>query len=71
MSNTYVCAMVLIWNNKFEEAINCARDFMENSEMITRFHMGIEPYLMLLIAKKHYSYTYTLFNDNHYNIRDV
>ena len=71
VTNTYVCAMVLIWNNKFREGIQYARDFMENSEMITRFHMGIEPYLMLLIAKKQYDYIYTLFAENRYNIRDV
>jgi len=44
--------------------------FIENEEMINRFSKGIQPYLMLLIAKKLYNYTYSIFLDNLYNIRD-
>jgi hypothetical protein len=44
---------------------------MENREMITNFSMGIEPYLMLLIAKKQYQYIYDLFRANQYDIIDV
>ena len=44
---------------------------MENKEMITNFSMGIEPYLMLLIAKGQFSYTYELFSENNFNIKDV
>jgi TPR repeat protein len=71
ITNTYVCAMVLLWNDQFDEGIIRAKDFMENHEMITNFSMGIEPYLMLLIAKKQYEYVYNLFNENKYNVKDV
>jgi TPR repeat protein/DNA-binding transcriptional regulator GbsR (MarR family) len=71
ITNTYVCAMILLWNDQFDEGIIRAKDFMENKEMITNFSMGIEPYLMLLIAKKQYAYTHALFTENNYNIRDV
>ncbi len=71
ITNTYVCAMILLWNDQFDEGIIRAKDFMENKEMITTFSMGIEPYLMLLIAKKQYTYTHALFTENNYNIRDV
>ncbi len=71
ITNAYVCAMVFIWNEQMEEGITRAKDFMENEDMITRFSMGIEPYLMLLAAKKQYSYLYNLFHENHYNIKDV
>jgi len=71
ISNTYVCAMVLLWNDQIDEAIIRAKDFMENDEMITNFSMGIEPYLMLLIAKKQYNYVFELFSQNKYNIKDV
>jgi TPR repeat protein/DNA-binding transcriptional regulator GbsR (MarR family) len=71
VTNAYVCAMVLIWNDHFEEGIARAGEFMENEEMINRFHMGIEPYLMLLIAKKKYRYMYELFHTNRFNLRDV
>ena len=71
MTNTYICSMILLWNDRYDEAVMRAKDFMENKEMITTFSMGIEPYLMLLIAKKQYTYTYTLFSENNYNIKDV
>jgi TPR repeat protein/DNA-binding transcriptional regulator GbsR (MarR family) len=71
ITNTYICAMILLWNDQFDEGVIRAKDFMENKEMITNFSMGIEPYLMLLIAKKQYTYTHTLFSENNYNIKDV
>jgi TPR repeat protein len=71
LTNTYICSMILLWNDQFDEGIIRAKDFMENKEMITNFSMGIEPYLMLLIAKKQYTYTHALFTENNYNIRDV
>jgi TPR repeat protein len=71
ITNSYVCAMVLLWNNQIDESIIRAKDFMENREMITNFSMGIEPYLMLLIAKKQYQYIYDLFRANQYDIIDV
>ena len=71
ITNAYVCAMVYIWNDQIEEGLTRAKDFMENEDMITRFSMGIEPYLMLLMAKKQYSYLYDLFHENQYNVKDV
>jgi TPR repeat protein/DNA-binding transcriptional regulator GbsR (MarR family) len=71
ITNAYICSMILLWNDQFDEAIIRAKDFMENKEMITNFSMGIEPYLMLLIAKGQYTYTYDLFSENNFNIKDV
>jgi len=71
VTNSYVWAMVLLWNNQIEEGITRANDFMESEDMITRFSMGIEPYLMLLIAKKQFTYLHDLFSKNKYNIKDV
>ena len=71
VTNTYVCAMVLLWNDQMDEAIIRAKDFIEDKEMIANFSMGIEPFLMLLIAKKQYRYVDSLFTENKYNIRDV
>lgn len=71
ITNAYVCAMVLLWNDQIDEGIIQAKEFMEDKDMITNFSMGIEPYLMLLIAKKQYTYTSELFQQNNYNIRDV
>jgi tetratricopeptide (TPR) repeat protein len=70
ITNSYVCSMILLWNNQFDEAINRSKDFIENEEMINNFSKGIQPYLMMLIAKKLYNYTYSLFLENRYNIRD-
>jgi TPR repeat protein/nucleoside-triphosphatase THEP1 len=71
VTNTYICSMILLWNDQYDEGIIRAKDFMENKEMITNFSMGIEPYLMLLIAKKQYTYTHALFSENQFNIKDV
>jgi len=70
VSNAYVCAMILLWNNNFDEAIIRSREFMEDEDMITSFSVGIQPYLMLLIAKKQYNYISELFRENRYSIRD-
>jgi len=71
ISNTYVNTMVLIWNDQIEQGIDQARDFIENKEMIANFSMGIEPFLMLLIAKKEYDYVHQLFVNNQFQSRDV
>jgi len=70
ITNAFVCAMVLLWNNSFDEAIIRSGEFMEDEDMIANFSVGIQPYLMLLIAKKQYNYVLELFNLNHFNIRD-
>jgi TPR repeat protein len=70
LSNSYVWSMILLWNNKFEKAIDKSREFIENERVITNFSRGIQPYLMMLIAKEQYEYTYNLFNNNKFNIRD-
>ena len=71
ITNTYVNAMVCIWNNQTEEGIEKAKDFIENKDMIANFSMGIEPFLMLLIAKKQYNYVHQLFVVNQFQIKDV
>jgi TPR repeat protein len=70
VENAYVCSMVLLWNNKIDEAIIRAREFMEDEDMVASFGVGIQPYLMLLIAKKQYNYVYEIFSQNHFSIRD-
>ncbi len=70
MTNAFVCTMVLLWNNNFDEAIIRSLEFMEDEDMIANFSVGIQPYLMLLIAKKQYNYIYELFIENRFSIRD-
>jgi len=70
LTNAYVWAMILLWNNKFDQAIDKSRDFIEDEKVITNFSRGIQPYLMMLIAKKQYKYLYELFYKNKFNIRD-
>ena len=69
-TNAYVCAMILLWNNHVDEAIIRSKEFIEDRDMISNFSMGIQPYLMLLIAKKQYQYTFELFERNEHNIKD-
>ncbi len=70
LTNAYVWSMILLWNNKFDMAINKSQEFIDNEKVITNFSRGIQPYLMMLIAKKQYKYIYELFRKNKYNIRD-
>lgn len=70
LSNTYVWAMILLWNDQYEQAFAKSRDFIENERVITNFSRGVQPFLMMLIAKKQYEYLYRLFAANKYHIRD-
>ena len=70
VSNSYVCAMVLLWNNNIDEAIIRSKEFMEDEDMVANFSVGIQPYLMLLMAKKQYKYIHELFLENRFSIRD-
>ncbi len=70
LTNAYVWSMVLLWNNKFDLAISKSQEFIDNEKVITNFSRGIQPYLMMLIAKKQYDYIYSLFRRNKFNIRD-
>ncbi len=70
MTNAYVWSMVLLWNNKFDKAIRKSKEFIDNERVITNFSRGIQPYLMMLIAKKQYNYIHDLFRKNKFNIRD-
>jgi len=68
--NDYVFVMILLWNNQFEEARQRAQEFISSEEILTNFSAGIEPYLMLMIAKKQFEYLYRLFSENRYDIKD-
>jgi TPR repeat protein len=68
--NDYVFAMILLWNNRFEQARQQAQTFIEREDILTNFSAGIEPYLMLLMAKKQLDYVYRLFSENRFEIRD-
>jgi hypothetical protein len=68
--NEYVFAMILLWNNRFEEARQRAGEFIGQEKILTNFSAGIEPFLMLMMAKKQFDYLYHLFTENRFNIRD-
>ncbi len=68
--NEYVCTMIMLWNNRFEEALQRAREFINQEEILTNFSAGIEPFLMLMMAKKQFDYLYRLFTENRFDIKD-
>jgi TPR repeat protein/DNA-binding transcriptional ArsR family regulator len=68
--NDYVLTMILLWNNQFPEAQKRAREFITQEEILANFSAGIEPFLMLMMAKKQFDYLYHLFNENLSDIKD-
>jgi len=68
--NEYVCTMIMLWNNHFEEALQRAREFINQEEILTNFSAGVEPFLMLMMAKKQFDYLYRLFAENRFDIKD-
>jgi TPR repeat protein/DNA-binding transcriptional ArsR family regulator len=68
--NEYVFTMIMLWNNRFEEASQRARQFIDQEEILTNFSAGVEPFLMLMMAKKQFDYLYRLFAENRFDIKD-
>ena len=67
---THTYAIILLWNNKIEEALKISKDFMENKETYEKFPKDIRQFLMLLIAKKQYHSTLKIFNENQFQLKD-
>jgi nucleoside-triphosphatase THEP1 len=67
--STWLYSAALLWNNEIEEAIQVFNMFMENKEAVDIRDL-IKPIFMLLLAKKQFHFTYRLFKENKFDIRD-
>ncbi len=60
----------LLWNNLIEEGNNLAKEMFNKQIFIDKFQSEIKLLLLMLIAKKQYNFTYKLFEENKYNLKD-
>ena len=63
-------AMILLWNDEIEKALEISRDFMESKKSYEKISSDIRDFLMLLIAKKQYHTTLKIFNENPFSLKD-
>ncbi len=62
-------AIILIWNNLVESATAIAKPIFEDGE-IYKFELLTKTYLMLILAKKQYSFAHKLFTESKIELRE-
>ncbi len=67
---THTLAMILLWNDEIEEAIEISKEFMTNEESFEEFPQDIMDFLLMLMAKGQYNYLSKLFEENRFNLKD-
>lgn len=63
-------SIILLWNDEIEEALKLIKVFMENEEEILNNDELLKFILMFLLAKRQYHFTYKLFKENKFEIKD-
>lgn len=66
----YTLSMILLWNNKIEEALKLPKEFIEDNEIFEKYNDDMALFFMLLIAKKQCNFTLKLFKENKFNLLD-
>ena len=66
----FILALVLLWNNEIEEAINTSKEFLNNLLILDEYKDNILEFILLLIAKKQYNYAFKIFSENEFNFKD-
>lgn len=66
----YTYIMVLLWNDKIEEAGRQFKIYIENEEFVKGTEEEIQSMFLMFLAKKQYNYVYNLFMENKYDIKD-
>lgn len=68
--NLHTLFMILLWNEEIEEAVKLWNDEFFNEESLEKWKKGISDILNFFIAKKQYSFTYNIFKENKFEIKD-
>ncbi len=63
-------ATILLWNNKFNNALDFSTQILEDDEIIKNYTENIELLINLLIAKEQYNFVYKIFEENKHQIKD-
>jgi TPR repeat protein len=61
---------VLLWNDEIQEATMLFESFFDSEEVQREVNEDISYILLMLMAKKQYSFVYKVFQKNRYDIRD-
>ena len=69
-SNLHTLFMILLWNEEIEEAVRLWNDEMFKQESLEKRKKEISEILNFFIAKKQYSFTYNVFKENKFEIKD-
>lgn len=65
----YMYSIILLWNDEIETALETINELKENEELYE--YSGIfASILMFLLAKKQFHFTYKLFKENKFDIKD-
>jgi len=67
---THTLACIYVWDNKIEQAIKVALDFMFNDNYYKSSEKWVIFYLMLLLAKEQYQHVTQYFEDPELNLKE-
>jgi TPR repeat protein len=70
MYTAHTLACIYLWNNRPEEAVRVAQEFMYDKESYTAINQDILLYLMLLLAKQQYDYLTEYFEAPELNLQE-
>ncbi|MBU2447355.1 MAG: SEL1-like repeat protein [Bacteroidetes bacterium] len=68
VAHTY--AIILLWNDKIEEAIKVYNEFFNNYEAQEVVNESVYFILLMFLAKKQYNFVLRLFTENKFDIKD-
>lgn len=63
-------AFVSLWNDKIEEGVNAAKEFLSHEEVYEKFPDDITRLLIFMMAKNQYNSVLNIFNENKFDIKD-
>jgi TPR repeat protein len=70
VNSAYGYLTTLLWNDEIQEAIKVYESVFDSEEQQKEVDFYINRILLMLMAKKQYSFAYRLFQENRYDIRD-
>ena len=66
----HTLALIALWNDRIEEGINAAKEFLSNEEVYEKYPHDITQLLVFMMAKQQYNTVLKIFNENKFDIKD-
>ncbi|MGE5343931.1 MAG: hypothetical protein ACM3SY_20865 [Candidatus Omnitrophota bacterium] len=67
---THTLALVLLWNNRIEEALKFGKEISENKEFLDKYPIYCEEYFLMLMAKRQYYAALKFFEENPFDLKE-